>query len=603
MAIDPPELPEVPRPPVEERPVRPRAPAPQAPPVRPERVPAPARRRPGELEVTWEAPEAEPRPSFLARHERALLVAFVVIGVLLRAVPILWGSTWFHERQATFHPDEPKLVRPLDDFPASLRTFDDYRYPTLLPFAYGALWVPVRELAGLADDAPSKPGAPSYEAAQVFGRALNVLLFGLGGLWLLWAFTRRLFGPEPALLAVAAANVMGRPLVSTAMVLPDVPSAVLLCAAFYALLRAEERPRPTWRAMVPVGVALGAAAATKYTAGVGALGVAFFAAYLWKRRRVDGRTALRLLLTAAGAALVTFLVCVPGALYDTQRFLHGLSFEYRSKLVESRAQPSTWLPALEKNFPLWLLALAAVGAVLAPRRQRAHLGRPSVVLGAAALSLTLYLALVARSFRADYGVLFFPFVAVLAGLGLWELARVPSRRVGAAVAALALTLGTVQAGAWSLQRYTDDVRYRADAWIRAHVPPGPLGLAPSPLIKSAGIQAPVGYRFVGVKSFPDYVVLFEQRTTHVLDFFADPAEVRARMLTYLGETRVAQEFSTTPGERRLGQLRELDLCFYEDVLFGERRAWKYDLVAEIDPVDSPLDLTGGWIRIYRRTGR
>lgn len=561
-------------------------------------VPSPEPRPAGELEVTWRAPEPELAPSFLERHERALVATMLLLGLLLRLVPVLWGSTYFDATQAMFHPDEPKLVRPLDDFPGSLETYKDYRYPTLLPFAFGALWYPVGEALGLRDERPSVPGQPSYEAAQVFGRALNVLVFGLGGLLLIWAFTRRLFGAGPALLALAAANTMGRPVTSAALVLPDIAASVLLFATFFALHRAETRPRLRPRAMVPVGLALGAAAAAKYTSGVGALGVLLVAIHAASRRRVSWSEAAALVATAGGVALLTFLFFVPGAVYDSSAFLDSLAFEYRSKLEIADSSLSLLPRAFGKSFPLWLVAFTLIGLAVA---RRARLERaPSFSLLAAGVSLAVYFALSLRAFRADYALPFFPFVAMFAGLGLWSVARLPSRGIGGVVVALALLLGTAQSAHWVALRYTGDVNYRVDRWIEEHLPPGPLGVAPPPSGRSTGARAPEGFTYVGVHGLPEYILVFQRRTEMVLGALEDPASAHALMADHWGAQAAATQFSMEPGARRLGRLREADLRFYEDVVLGLRRRWKYDLVKEFLPVDSPLDMPGRWARVYKR---
>ncbi len=575
--------------------------APKILPSRPTRkVPSPEPRHEGELEVTWEAPEPEQAPSFIERHERALLFSAVLIGLLLRLVPILWGTVYYDSQQAVMHPDEPKLVRPLDDFPGSLATFHDYRYPTFLPFAYGALWAPVGEVLGLRDPEPSVPGSDSYEAAQVFGRGLNVLFFGLGGLLAIWAFTRRCFGVGPALLAVAAANTMGLPVTSTAMVSPDIPAAVLLFLMFYLLARAESRPVLTPKAMVGVGLALGTATAAKYTSGVGLLGVLLVVGYAWRRQHIDARGALRLACTAGLAALAAFLFFVPGVLYDTQNFVDSLAYEYRNKMQLSDSTFYYVKRSIVDNFSIWLLGLALLGLVASARLRREVSSRKSFTLPAAGLALAAYLLISLRSFRPDYAILFFPFVAMFAGVGLWKVLQLPNRALGLVAVGAFLLFGTLQSAHWCLLRYTGETRYRVSAWITKNIPPGPIGEAPSAARRSSGARAPEGYEFVSVHRFPEYIVMYKRRADQALDALADPEASRQLMATFWGEENADKFFSWEPGKRRLGMLKERDLRFYEDVMLGMRRRWKYDLVKEFEPVDAPLDLPGRWCAIYAR---
>ena len=174
-------------------------------------------------------------------RERRLLIVLFVVGLLLRVYPILWSSAHYDPNAGGFHPDEPKLVRHMDDFPESLQTYTDYRYPTLIPFTYGIVWMGVGGALDLRDPEASMPGTPSYEAALLFGRGLTVLLFGLGGMWLTWAFTRRLFGPGPALFALGSTNLMGLPMTSASLVQTDVPSTALLLGLGLAGMAAARR--------------------------------------------------------------------------------------------------------------------------------------------------------------------------------------------------------------------------------------------------------------------------------------------------------------------------------------------------------------------------
>ena len=194
-------------------------------------------------------------------RERKLLIVLFVVGFLLRVYPILWSSAHYNPDAYGFHPDEPKLVRHVDDFPESLQTYKDYRYPTLIPFAYGVVWMGVGGALDLRDPEASMPGEPSYEAALLFSRGLTVLLFGLGGMWLTWLFTKRLFGPGPALFALGATNLMGLPMTNASLAQTDVPSTVLLLAVFYLLARYTSGPELRTRDFALVGLTLGAAAA------------------------------------------------------------------------------------------------------------------------------------------------------------------------------------------------------------------------------------------------------------------------------------------------------------------------------------------------------
>lgn len=79
------------------------------------------------------------------------LAALLVIGVLLRLFPILWGSIYFDPDQYGFHADEPRIVRCIEDFPNPLSTNTDFRYPTLLHNTYDVLWAGFKAGMGWTD--------------------------------------------------------------------------------------------------------------------------------------------------------------------------------------------------------------------------------------------------------------------------------------------------------------------------------------------------------------------------------------------------------------------------------------------------------------------
>lgn len=548
-------------------------------------------------QLLWRPAQAE----FVERHERSLVALLLLIGLALRFAPLLWGSAYYSPEQSGFHPDEPKLVRWMDDLPESLTSSHDYRYPTLLPMAYGVLWLPARAAMGLDSSGKSTVGEESYEAAQLFGRSLNVLVFGLGGLLLIWSFTRRRYGRGPGLLALAAASTMGLPVTSTALMLPDIGAAVLLFAVFVQLVRVEARPRPDLRGVLFAGVLLGAATATKYTSGVGVLGILAVLGAAVAQRKLSLAEGFKLAAASGACALAVFLVFVPGAWLDTQAFLDSLAYEYRSKLLTSELDLSNLKQSFLWSFSWPLMAAAVLGLASSVRTRRGRSSGRSAAMLSAGGALAIYFLVSLRSFRPDYVLPFFPFVAAFAGVGLWQLVCLPLRGVGTLAVIAGLMLGMGQAAHWVSLRYSADTRYVFEDWVKENIPPGPIGLAPAPTFRSSGAAAPAGYHYVKVKGFPEYLVIFQRRADQVSEFLRDPEALKAKTARIWGPARAAAEISSEPGRRKLGQLTEEDLSFYEDVLLGERRHWKYDLVQKLEPVTAPLDLPGRRVWIYRRS--
>lgn len=540
----------------------------------------------------------DPSPSVAApdsaRSRRAWIAAWLLIGLVLRLYPILWGSALFDPDQFALHPDESKIVRYADDFPDSAKTNEDFRYPLLVHHVGSLAWWPVKTALGWGDDGvlvqysedqdwmpdgASMVGDWSYERALLFLRAALVLVFGLGGTLLMLAFASKLgFGRAGPWIAAAAA-LQPWPVVTNAVVQTDTAGAFMLFLVFHAAVGVDQRRGFRWGDAVRLGVALGAAIAARYTSGVGAVAIITVVAAGLRRGDLSAGRALGFLGASAATSLATFLAIVPGALYRFDKFKESILYEYRSKQEITTWDLDQFWDSLTQCAPVWILVPAAVGGVLAWRRTR------SAALLGALLALAIYFTTAAKSLMPDYCMPLMPLAAIFTGLTLHTLAlrAAPLRLVTIPYVLFALTI----TAATVYQRYAADTRYRADAWIKEHIPPGPLGFPPSALGKKrTALRAPAGYEFVDVKTKPEWIVFPRRRFLPIYNVYEDP--------------NYYPKFPFDPERRRLGRLRPRDFDFFEDVLFQKRREYKYDLVAELERSDWPLDYRGFTVRIYRR---
>ncbi len=537
-------------------------------------------------EMGWMTPE----------RERRLLILLFLVGFLLRAYPVLWSSAHYNPSAWGFHPDEPKLVRHVDDFPESIHTYKDYRYPTLIPFTYGVVWMGVGGALDLGDPEASMPGTPSYEAALLFSRGLTLLLFGLGGMWLTWAFTKRLFGPGPALFALGATNLMGLPVTSASLVQTDVPSTVLLLASLYLLIGLPKAARE-WRVrdLALVGFTLGAAAAAKYTAVIGALPILCVVVFAALRKETTWRAGSKLLVTAGLASIAGLLIFVPGILYDFESFKRGLNYELHSKILENPGSLADLWGALSRSYPVWVLLPAALGLFIALKRNS------SVFLGGLIFCMATFSIVWSRKLMPDHAIFFFPFVAAFAGLFLWRaLTLKPRGAVPLCLVAL-FVLGHGYSGWVVHQRYAGDVRYQLSAWIEENIPPGPVGVSPSAMRPPSTIQLPEGYELASVHTKPEWVIVYKEHYNLVRRATEDPAGYLEE-ISWLLEGHPENAVVLEPGARRMGRLRERDFRFYEDVMLKERREFDYDEVLYLESEKLPLDQLGRPIYVFRRSG-
>ncbi len=530
-------------------------------------------------------PIPAPQESGLRPTGRQLrtLALIIIVGTLLRAVPILWGTTFWNPVQYNFHADEPKIVRQVDDFPTYLTEYHDYRYPHFLHMSYGIAWWTIGGALDLRDEEVAMPGVPGYERALVFSRLLNILVFGAGGMWLLWLFAKRLFDPTVALFAVAASSVQGWVVASTSLVQTDVPSAYALFALFYVLIkhdRAESlRPRQGWL----VGIILGMAVAMKYTSAIGCLAICISALGAMRRKAMTPGQGVAYVGLAAIGCVLAFLAFVPGAVYDTYNFHGWVKWEFTNKMKDARFSLEGFLNALLTCMPIWVMIPSLVGLVWFLVKRR------SLTVFSILTCLGIYVAISARAFRPDYAVSLMPFAAVFSGYALSKLAKF--KVAGPAMAVAYLVLGHAFVGHVVSQRYLGDTRYTAEAWIQENIEPGPLGDGPIAVAgRSMAPECPTGYKFVPVYDQPEWLVLCERHYELFVNTTKDPN-------FYANAGHVVED----PENRVLGLFTERDYRFYEDVLMGMGREYKYDLVQKLVSPDLPLDLQGEDVLIYRRS--
>ena len=526
---------------------------------------------------------------------RWIVVALVLVGAALRLYPILWGSAFYSQDQFVFHPDEPKIVRYADDFPGSLQTNTDFRYALLVHHFGGLAWWPVKKLAGWDDDGvfvewstirqPMPEGASmvghwSYERALIFLRLGIVLIFGVGGTLLLLAFARRAGIVEAAPWVAAAAAIQHWPILSSAVVQTDTPSAALIFLSVFVALGIEQRGQFTARESVLAGLAVGAAVAARYTSGVAALSITCVVVAALVRRRIRLGRAVGFLTGAAAASFAAFIAVVPGSIYSFDEFWGSIAYEYTSKRVLPEFDAARVWDSLTRCAPVWILAPTVIGLVLILRRHR------SAALAGGVLGLAVYFAVAYKSLPPDFVMPLMPFAALFSGVALQRLAGLG--RAGRWVGILYVLGGLLFTAGAVHERYAGDTRYRGDEWIKANIPPGNLGLPRSPRGRvQPSMRAPAGYKYINVYNRPKWIVIPYRRSQQFFNVHEDPNHYPL--------------FPFDAEKRTLGKLVARDFDFLEDVLLGKGRHYRYELVHEIEPSPWRLDNSGDSIRFYRRS--
>ena len=346
-------------------------------------------------------------------------------------------------------------------------------------------------------------------------RHLLCAFIGIGGIGATWATARAIGGPRAGLLAVAGLAVCGIWYGAMFAHTKDIPFAVAMAGASYALLRlARELPKPRWRWVLLFGVLTGCALGIRIL-GVFAISYAGFAVAAHVPFRGDGwGKRLAVVTRAALAFLPAFLVAYaimiaawPWASLAPLNPLRAISafddFHYPISTIlgghiyKMADVPRWYVPAYVGIKLTLLLLIGALlglvhallpdptGAAAAVEPRRSKTWRKETALIALAALFPLVCDVVAHA-PGDTGMRHFLFVAppiaVLAGLGLdGTLQRLEQFSPRIAIAGLAVVLLSLVSDATTLYRLHPDEylsynslvgglegasrRYATDYWV------------------------------------------------------------------------------------------------------------------------------------------
>jgi 4-amino-4-deoxy-L-arabinose transferase-like glycosyltransferase len=336
--------------------------------------------------------------------------------------------------------------------------------------------------AGVRHAFDAHPG-DVYTLARVAAAVL-----GTAALWLLYATGARLFGRGVGLLAAAIEAVAFLPVFYAHLALNDVPALAPLTLSLLGSAGVLRKGRG--RDYLLAGAGLGLACATKYTAGIVLVpfAAALAARYLQAQPEA-GRSALRGIALAGGAALAAFLIANPYALLDFKSFHSGLVHQ---STLSAEAQGKLGAPK-DGGFAYylwsltwglgWVPALAALGGALSVWRRERALGW---LLVPAPLLYLAFMGLQGRYF-GRWLLPVFPIVCLLAACFAVSLiaraaAALAARRATASrrvpIAFATLLVAVLLAQGLSYSAHSGKVLARADtrnltrAWMVAHIPPG-----------------------------------------------------------------------------------------------------------------------------------
>jgi hypothetical protein len=451
------------------------------------------------------------------------LTAIVALGSGFR----FWGLAWGLQNANVArrpHPDEWTIywlfhwfdrthsLNPCPSYPK--QCFFDWG--TGFPYlAYGLHFVFAPFFAALPADAFGPHADPAFVHAILAARIVSALA-SVATILVAYRLGSLAFGRIEALAAALLVALSGLLIQLAHFATPDSTTILLLSLSLLASLKVVERPSA--RRLVTAGIAVGAAAGTEYHMAllVVPLGVAWW---------LSGPRSIRLLLWAAGAAILSFLLLNAYLVVDWSGFTAAIGHTLRIRTVDSglqygdrwEAYGPAWLYVV--RYPLgygvgfavagWMILGVAWAAV---RRSRTDL----VLLSWIVPYFLLVTAEPAKFMRYSAPLLM-P-LALLAGRLAWDVLRTPRRAVRLTVAACAAGVIAFTASydaAYAGLFASPDPRSVATTWVNGHAPAGatvafeelPDGLLTMPYFLAPDLRACFLQQQRARLGEADYVVL------------------------------------------------------------------------------------------------
>jgi 4-amino-4-deoxy-L-arabinose transferase-like glycosyltransferase len=434
--------------------------------------------------VTLEtAPGAQPlaRPPAPAPPIRRTTALVLLGAILLAALALrLWHIG--HGLPFAYNADEAEHFVPkaVGMFRGSLDP-GYYENPPALTYLFYAIFK-LRFGGDLVRGFAADPEA-AFLTARAAVALIGTLVVGLT-YWAGARFCERRAG----LVAAAIMAVAFLPVFYSKHALNDIVTLAPLTVGLVGCLLVYERGR--WFDWALAGGALGAATATKYTAGAMVLTLVLAAGLRVHRTRSSPsaarstgtrgelRGAVAGLAIAGAAFVALFLLLNPYALLNLDEFRRQVKGQSRQADSGKLGQDDVrgwfyYVGTLGWGFGWLPLVAAAGGAVAALRRD----WRRALLLVAFPVLLYLYMGGQARFF-GRWLLPAYPALCVLAGYGIVTLASAVARRprragaIVAGLAALACAQGLLSAIHIDTVLGRTDTRAQALRWIDANVPPG-----------------------------------------------------------------------------------------------------------------------------------
>jgi 4-amino-4-deoxy-L-arabinose transferase-like glycosyltransferase len=532
---------------------------------------------------------------FFARTPGRWLVTIVLIGALLRFLPI-----WFGLPDLRARPDEETAV----GIAAAMQQGDlnprFFHWPSLIFYVFAGLYAALSSVCRVLSSDCSFTVVEHVLIARAF-----VAFCGSLTILVLYGLARRMADSTTGLVAAGFLSVAILHVRDSHFAMTDVPMTLLVTTSLALLLRAIDTrstpPNPPdgglrWFALA--GLTAGLATSTKYNA-IALLGAMGGAQILWLARAPKGIRSAR--AWTPSVVFVTifamgFIAATPYALLDFQRFLHDVRFDFQH-LSEGHAMNlgRGWVYHLQRSLPYgvgvptFIAAACAIVPLLREYRKQAFV--------LAGFAVPFYAAIGSGStvfFR--YIMPLVPIVCLLAAVavrhGAGWLARragLPPTAVVASLSALIAAPALINCVWFDVLLAKTDTRVLAARWLAPR-------LQPEASLYDAGsgyTRLDLGHLPFREWSFDPDAFSFGHPEGHTPDWLV-VSESPLRL------------YAAIPPQLRVLIQEKYELAYHVPGTKGRSRAAVYDLqdaffmpVSRFDTIERP----GPTIWIYRRTDR
>lgn len=304
-------------------------------------------------------------------RNNALLIA-LIIGFILRLVPILWGIP-IKPYIRSYHPDEGKVLNSIFRFPEIYWTTKPFPgYGTAVQYMLGFLLTPFKFIFAQLLNLRFK----YYIAVSIISR-LTSIIFGTGSIYLVYLIGKKIYDENVALLSALFLSVSFYPTLNSPLITLDVSMSFILMLNFFLCIRAIEKNRMS--DYILLGVASGLLVGIKTVSGI------FFCipcilSYLklyypkndYDRDRTQFLKQTKLLISYILIAIVVFIVFHPHIFLDLKKYIAFYLREKHDWVDRARGSIfqlfSIWGKNTVKSLGIFVSIFALIGAVLPGRK-------------------------------------------------------------------------------------------------------------------------------------------------------------------------------------------------------------------------------------------